>query len=70
MSISLTLFIMIIPHIIDNWIKSLRNILLVEDMEYTMERFLMIGNAVPPVFSKKLAQAIYCLLFNKGVVAK
>ena len=28
------------------------------------EQFKMIGNAVPPIFSKKLAEAIYELLFK------
>lgn len=31
-----------------------------------MEQFKMIGNAVPPLFSKKLALAIYDLLFKKS----
>lgn len=34
-----------------------------------MDQFKMIGNAVPPLFSKKLAQAIYELLFAKTFTA-
>lgn len=32
-----------------------------------MDQFKMIGNAVPPLFSKKLAQAIYELLFENQI---
>ena len=32
-----------------------------------MDQFKMIGNAVPPLFSKKLAQAIYELLFKENL---
>ena len=31
-----------------------------------MDQFKMIGNAIPPLFSKKLAQAIYEILFREG----